>query len=71
MQWMLLQRQMHLFYLLFQAIILQELEDAISTSGVKKDTYWKEDSHKWFLENSKSFYLLHHGGDIFEKKKCL
>ena len=40
---------------LFQAIILQALEDAISTSGVKKDTYWKEDSHKWFLENSKSF----------------
>ena len=39
----------------FQAIILQALEDAIITSGVKKDTYWKEDSHKWFLENSKSF----------------
>ncbi len=40
---------------LFQAIILQALEDATNTSGVKKDTYWKEDSHKWFLENSKAF----------------
>ena len=40
---------------LFQAIILQALEDATSTSGVKKDTYWKEDSHKWFLENSRDF----------------
>ena len=49
---------------LFQAIILQALEDAISTSGVKKDTYWKEDSHKWFLENSKSFQDICWNADL-------
>ena len=40
---------------LFQAIILQAFEDAVSKSGFKRETYWKEDSHKWFLENSKDF----------------
>ena len=44
--------------------ILQALEDAISTSGVKKDTYWKEDSHKWFLENSKSFQDICWNADL-------
>ena len=27
----------------------------MSVSNFKKDTYWKEDSHKWFLENSIDF----------------
>ena len=40
---------------LFQAIIVQALEDATNPSAFKKETYWKEDSHKWFLENSKDF----------------
>ena len=40
---------------LFQAILLQAFEDSLSMSGFKRETYWKEDSHKWFLENSKDF----------------
>ena len=40
---------------LFQAILLQAFEDSLSMSGFKRETYWKEDSHKWFLENSRSF----------------
>ena len=40
---------------LFQAILLQAFEDSMSVSNFKKDTYWKEDSHKWFLENSIDF----------------
>ena len=40
---------------LFQAILLQAFEDSLSMSGFKKETYWKEDSHKWFLENSRDF----------------
>ena len=40
---------------LFQAILLQAFEDSMSVSGFKRDSYWKEDSHKWFLENSEDF----------------
>ena len=40
---------------LFQAILLQAFEDSLSLSGFKRETYWKEDSHKWFLENGKDF----------------
>ena len=40
---------------LFQAILLQAFEDSLSMSGFKRETYWKEDSHKWFLENSRDF----------------
>ena len=32
---------------LFQAILLQAFEDSMSVSGFKRDTYWKEDSHKF------------------------
>jgi len=40
---------------LFQAILLQAFEDSMSNSGFKKDTYWKEDSHKWFIGNCQDF----------------
>jgi hypothetical protein len=40
---------------LFQAILVQALEDALNPSNFKKETYWKDDAHKWFLENSKDF----------------
>ena len=40
---------------LFQAIIVQALEDALNPSGFKKETYWKEDAHRWFIENSGDF----------------
>jgi hypothetical protein len=40
---------------LFQAILVQALEDALNPSGFKKETYWKDDAHRWFLENSKDF----------------
>jgi hypothetical protein len=42
---------------LFQAIIVQALEDALNPSGLKKETYWKEDAHRWFIENSKIFKM--------------
>jgi ACT domain-containing protein len=37
---------------LFQAILVQALEDAVNPSGFKKDTYYKYDSHVWFVDNS-------------------
>jgi hypothetical protein len=40
---------------LFQAILVQALEDAINSSNFKKEIYWKEDAHRWFMENSKDF----------------
>ena len=40
---------------LFQAIIVQALEDATNPSVFKKETYWKEDAYKWFYNNSKDF----------------
>ena len=40
---------------LFQAILVQALEDALNPSSFKKETYWKDDAHRWFLENSKDF----------------
>jgi hypothetical protein len=40
---------------LFQAIIVQALEDVTNPSGFKKETYWKEDAYKWFLNNSEDF----------------
>ena len=40
---------------LFQAIIVQALEDATNPSAFKKETYWKEDAYKWFYNNSKDF----------------
>ena len=40
---------------LFQAILVQALEDAVNASGFKKETYFKHDSHKWFVSNSVEF----------------
>ena len=40
---------------LFQAIIVQALEDVTNPSAFKKETYWKEDAYKWFFNNSKDF----------------
>ena len=40
---------------LFQAIIVQALEDVTNPSAFKKETYWKEDAFKWFSDNSKDF----------------
>jgi len=40
---------------LFQAIIVQALEDVMNPSSFKKETYWKEDAYKWFYNNSKDF----------------
>ena len=40
---------------LFQAIIVQALEDALSGSVFKKESYWKHDAHKWFLGNTPDF----------------
>jgi len=49
---------------LFQAILLQAFEDSMSNSGFKKDTYWKEDSHKWFLSNSDDFQSVCWNADL-------
>jgi hypothetical protein len=40
---------------IFQAILVQALEDALTTSAFKKETYWKHDAHKWFLSNCEDF----------------
>ena len=40
---------------LFQAILVQALEDVLNPSNFKKETYWKEDAYKWFFNNSKDF----------------
>ena len=49
---------------LFQAILLQAFEDSLSTSGFKRETYWKEDSYKWFLEDSKDFQYVCWNADM-------
>ncbi len=40
---------------LFQAIIVQALEDVMNFSCFKKEAYWKEDAYKWFNGNSIDF----------------
>jgi len=40
---------------LFQAIVLQAFEDALTTHGSKQESYLKKDAHDWFLEKNKSF----------------
>jgi len=40
---------------LFQAIIVQALEDVMNPSSFKKETYWKEDAYRWFYNNSVDF----------------
>ena len=61
---------------LFQAIVLQAFEDALSTHGTKEDSYLKKDAHDWFLEKNKSFeYVCWNSGFdpeiIHEKYKRL
>ena len=49
---------------LFQAIIVQALEDAVNTSTMKKETYYKYDSHVWFVNNSEEFKDICWGADM-------
>ena len=49
---------------LFQAILVQALEDAINPSSFKKETYFKHDSHKWFVSNSTEFQDICWGADM-------
>ena len=49
---------------LFQAILVQALEDAVNVSGFKKETYHKHDSHRWFMENSMDFNDVCWGADM-------
>jgi predicted DNA-binding transcriptional regulator len=49
---------------LFQAILLQAFEDSLSMSGFKRETYWKEDSYKWFLEDGKDFHYVCWNADM-------
>ena len=61
---------------LFQAIVLQAFEDALTTHGTKEDSYLKKDAHDWFLDRNKSFeYVCWNSGFdpeiIHEKYKRL
>ena len=49
---------------LFQAILVQALEDAVNPSSFKKETYYKHDSHKWFVSNSEDFQDVCWGADM-------
>ena len=40
---------------LFQAIILQAFEDALSEGDLKQDAYSKQDSYNWFTTKSDDF----------------
>jgi hypothetical protein len=40
---------------LFQAIVLQAFEDALTTHGSKQESYLKKDAHDWFLDNGPQF----------------
>ena len=40
---------------LFQAIVLQAFEDAMTTQGSKQESYLKKDAHDWFIDKNKSF----------------
>ena len=48
----------------FKAILIQALEDAMSLSVFKRETYWKHDAHRWFLENGKDFQQICWSADI-------
>ena len=61
---------------LFQAIVLQAFEDALTTQGTKEDSYLKKDAHDWFLDKNKTFeYVCWNSGFdpeiIHEKYKGL
>jgi hypothetical protein len=49
---------------LFQAILVQALEDATNLSNYKKETYNKHESHLWFVNNSNDFKEICWGADI-------
>jgi hypothetical protein len=49
---------------LFQAILVQALEDAVNPSALKKETYYKHDSHLWFVRNSLDFQDVCWGADM-------
>lgn len=40
---------------LFQAIILQGFEDALTNQTGKQESYIKKDAHDWFLKNDQQF----------------
>jgi hypothetical protein len=49
---------------LFQAILVQALEDATNVSNFKRETYHKHDSHCWFVDNSKDFQRVCWGAEL-------
>jgi len=49
---------------LFQAILVQALEDAVNSSGLKKETYNKYESHCWFIDNGEEFKNICWGADM-------
>tara|TARA_R100001510_G_C7573278_1_gene148908 strand:+ start:349 stop:765 length:417 start_codon:yes stop_codon:yes gene_type:complete len=49
---------------LFQAILVQALEDAVNPSGLKKETYHKYESHCWFIDNGEEFKNICWGADM-------
>ena len=49
---------------LFQAIIVQALEDATNPSNFKRETYHKHDSHCWFVDNSDDFQQVCWGAEL-------
>jgi len=40
---------------LFQAVVLQAFEDALTINGSKQESYLKKDAHDWFLDRAGSF----------------
>ena len=49
---------------LFQAILVQALEDATNPSNFKRETYHKHDSHCWFVDNSDDFQQVCWGAEL-------
>tara|TARA_R100001463_G_scaffold855_2_gene3830 strand:+ start:459 stop:881 length:423 start_codon:yes stop_codon:yes gene_type:complete len=49
---------------LFQAILIQALEDATNPSNFKRETYHKHDSHCWFIDNSEDFQNVCWGAEL-------
>jgi hypothetical protein len=49
---------------LFQAILVQALEDATNSSNFKRETYHKHDSHCWFVDNSQDFQDICWGAEL-------
>ena len=49
---------------LFQAILVQALEDATNPSNFKRETYHKHDSHWWFVDNSEDFQHVCWGAEL-------